>query len=107
MVDAWVAFEDVDENNGPLRYYKGSHKLPVFDMSEMGLHGSDASAPYEFYGQYEDHVERLVGALDLKPEYAYLKKGDGSIWAANLLHGGSKIKDPSRTRYSQVTHYYF
>ena len=29
------------------------------------------------------------------------------IWAANLLHGGKKIIDQSRTRFSQVIHYHF
>jgi hypothetical protein len=29
------------------------------------------------------------------------------IWAANLLHGGSRQTDPDLTRWSQVTHYYF
>ncbi len=29
------------------------------------------------------------------------------IWLANLLHGGSQQKDLNRTRWSQVTHYYF
>ena len=29
------------------------------------------------------------------------------IWAANLLHGGAPILDPSATRWSQVTHYFF
>ena len=30
-----------------------------------------------------------------------------AIWAANLLHGGSRQNDRSLTRWSQVTHYYF
>jgi hypothetical protein len=29
------------------------------------------------------------------------------IWCANLLHGGSLQTDRTRTRWSQVTHYYF
>ena len=35
------------------------------------------------------------------------KKGDLLIWHANLLHGGSKIKNQLLTRWSQVSHYYF
>jgi hypothetical protein len=34
-------------------------------------------------------------------------KGQAVIWAANLLHGGSLQRDRSRTRHSQVTHYFF
>jgi hypothetical protein len=29
------------------------------------------------------------------------------VWAANVLHGGSAIRNPDLTRRSQVTHYYF
>src|SRR5262249_3213297 len=37
----------------------------------------------------------------------HVKKGHALIWAANLLHGGSPVADPDRTRHSQVTHYFF
>jgi len=30
MCGAWVALQEVDENNGALHYYPGSHKLPFF-----------------------------------------------------------------------------
>jgi hypothetical protein len=36
-----------------------------------------------------------------------MKRGEAIIWSANLFHGGEKINDPTRTRLSQVTHYYF
>ena len=36
-----------------------------------------------------------------------MKKGRAFIWSANLFHGGSPIRDKSRSRHSQVTHYYF
>lgn len=35
-----------------------------------------------------------------------MKKGQGLICAANLLHGGSKQTNKALTRQSQVTHYY-
>ena len=35
------------------------------------------------------------------------RKGQALIWCANLLHGGSPQTDPTRTRWSQVTHYFF
>jgi len=35
------------------------------------------------------------------------KKGTALVWAANLMHGGSPIRDPRRTRHTQVTHYFF
>ncbi|OYX96892.1 MAG: hypothetical protein B7Y78_02910 [Caulobacter sp. 35-67-4] len=56
---------------------------------------------------YENAWAAMVEATGAKPEYFYPRKGQALIWAANLLHGGSRQNDPGRTRWSQVTHYYF
>src|SRR6202012_4631720 len=48
-----------------------------------------------------------VEAHRVEPVTFLPKKGDALIWAANLLHGGGKHTEKSRTRWSQVTHYYF
>ena len=45
--------------------------------------------------------------IELKPEYATIRRGQTLLWASNLLHGGSPQRDKSRTRYSQVTHFFF
>ena len=47
------------------------------------------------------------GRTTRKPERFTAKKGQAIIWHARLLHGGDKQNDPMRTRWSQVTHYYF
>lgn len=98
----WVALEDVDERNGPVRYFPGSHKLPAFTMQELGLEPA-----YEAYPYYEAFMCDLTWALDFPCREAHLRKGQALIWAAGLLHGGTPILDGSRTRHSQVTHYYF
>jgi len=49
----------------------------------------------------------LVEAHNAQPDYFHAKKGQALIWAANLMHGGTKQLDPARTRWSQVTHYFF
>lgn len=46
-------------------------------------------------------------ACGLKRSPFHARKGQALIWAANLLHGGERHLDPDRTRWSQVTHYYF
>ena len=43
----------------------------------------------------------------MKTKNIKLKPGQAIIWAANLLHGGKKIIDKKRTRFSQVVHYHF
>lgn len=107
MCGVWIALEDIDGNNGPLHYYPGSHKLPIFDLKDLGITGSYQNKPYDFYAVYEEFLQSLIEYNGLKKVELYVKKGQALIWAANLLHGGSPVLDNNRTRYSQVTHYYF
>ncbi|NEQ40361.1 MAG: phytanoyl-CoA dioxygenase [Okeania sp. SIO3I5] len=107
MCGVWIALEDIDANNGPLHYYPGSHKLPIFDLNDLGITGSYQNKPYDIYPVYEEFLQSLIEHNGLEKVELYVKKGQALIWAANLLHGGSPVLDKNRTRYSQVTHYYF
>lgn len=102
MCGVWVALEDIDRDNGPLFYYPGSHKLPVYHMQDLGLRPLS-----EDYVKYEDAVEELLKQHGFARRQGLIKKGQAIVWAANLFHGGSPVIDPTRTRQSQVTHYYF
>ncbi|HLZ65743.1 MAG TPA: phytanoyl-CoA dioxygenase family protein [Aliidongia sp.] len=108
MCGVWTALEDTDENNGPLHYYPGSQKLPVLTLADAGIRGSDKTGSYDYYERhYEPMIKQVVETRGLNCVEAYLKRGQALVWAANLLHGGSPIRQPGRTRHSQVTHYYF
>lgn len=107
MTGVWVAFEDIDANNGALHYYPGSHRLPLLTLDDLGVSGSEADSRDIYTELYEPAIQRLIDDHRLVKEEAYLKRGQAIIWAANLLHGGSPIKDSTRTRHSQVTHYFF
>lgn len=107
MAGVWIAFEDIDADNGPLHYYPGSHRLPLFMLDRLGVAGSVADSRYNYTQLYEPAIQQLIVDQGLVKEEAYLKRGQAMIWAANLLHGGSPIRDRSRTRHSQVTHYFF
>lgn len=111
MCGVWVALEDVHADNGPLHYYPGSHKLPFYDLVDLGLKGSDAKTTEEIYGgtykQYEERLSEVVKAHGLKKETLNMPKGKAIIWSANLLHGGEKILAPGSSRHSQVNHYFF
>jgi hypothetical protein len=111
MCGVWMALEDVYEDNGPLHYYPKSHKLPFYEMSDMGIKGSESvkmKNGYMDYGDYyENFIEEVVKDLQLEKKTLNIKKGQALIWSANLLHGGEKIYKPGSTRHSQVTHYYF
>lgn len=108
MCGVWVALEDIDLENGPVHYYPGSHKLPIYNLNDLGFSCSlTGGRPYKFYPHYIELIQQLIAQQNLKKVELTIPKGKALIWAANLLHGGSPILDPSRTRYSQVTHYYF
>lgn len=106
MAGVWVALEDIDETNGPLHYYPGSHRLPQLTLADLGAR--PARSGYNTYESvYEPGIQNLITAHGLKKEEARIKKGHALIWAANLLHGGNPIIDLARSRHSQVTHYFF
>lgn len=111
MCGVWVAFEDIDETNGPLHYYPGSHKLPFYDMIDVGVKASESvemkKAFMAYAENYVSFIQDMINALGLKKETLKIKKGQAIIWSANLLHGGEKILREGATRHSQVTHYYF
>jgi ectoine hydroxylase-related dioxygenase (phytanoyl-CoA dioxygenase family) len=102
MVGVWVALEDMDMNNGPVVYYPGSQKIPEIDMKDVGV-----AAHSGHYPHYVCYIMGVLKGAKLPPRYATIKKGQAFLWASNLLHGGSAHKDPSRSRHSQVTHYFF
>jgi len=111
MCGVWVAFEDIDETNGPLHYYPGSHKLPFCDMIDVGVKASEDAEMKKIFmtyaKDYVNFIKEMIDALGLKKEVLKIKKGQAMIWSANLLHGGEKIQREGASRHSQVTHYYF
>ncbi len=107
MCGVWIALEDIHPDSGCLEYYPGSHKEPYLSSQSIGLNSSEveeAKAPQKFF---EIKWRELVKHKNYKCKKYIPKKGDLLVWHANLLHGGSRIKNPSLTRWSQVSHYYF
>lgn len=102
MAGVWVALEDIDESNGPLVYFPGSHKHKELIMQDFGLRPLE-----EDYPQFEEHMRKYVKEINIEPEYGLMKKGYALIWHANLIHGGAPHRDVRRSRHSQVTHYFF
>jgi hypothetical protein len=106
MCGIWVALEDIGEGAGPLEYYPGSHKWPIVYNEQLGIRMSDSSMDVS-QAVYHDVWTALVEKRGIAPHYFRARAGDALIWAANLLHGGSRQRDPNLTRWSQVTHYFF
>jgi ectoine hydroxylase-related dioxygenase (phytanoyl-CoA dioxygenase family) len=104
MTAAWVALEDIHPDSGPLIYYPGTHKMGLWDIDELGIRLHTLSVDVgNFTGEYySKKLQETIDRMKLKPQYGTLKKGESFLWAASLLHGGSKVKDSRRTRKSQV-----
>lgn len=110
MCGVWVALEDIDMDCGPLVYYPGSHRLPAVTPEDVGIEiapGQSEVAHDEYEARYEPYVRELIEREGLEPHYATVPKGHALVWATDLLHGGSPVRVPGRTRRSQVTHYFF
>lgn len=106
MCGVWLAMEDVHHDAGPLQYLPGSHKWPIASNAQIGRIGSEA-ARGSAQTPFEPLWRALVHQSGIETETFLARKGQALIWAANLLHGGGVQHDLERTRWSQVTHYYF
>ena len=103
LVGCWIACEDVTSDNGPLFYYRGSHRLPKFDWGNGSLRftGDDETRVERF----ESHLADTAAAAGLERVTLHAKKGDVFLWHVALIHGGSPADHPERTRKSLVVHY--
>jgi hypothetical protein len=106
MCGIWLAMEDVHADAGPLTYSPASHKWPIVSNLMIGRRGA-GGALQSAQDPYEGVWNAMLAASGSQQEVLLIRKGQAMIWAANLLHGGSKQNDYNRTRWSQVTHYYF
>lgn len=95
---AWVALEDITDDQGPVEYVPGSH-LDGFSRSYLAnlTDAFDNAA-------YEHAVARHVDGRARSRFTA--SAGDVLIWHGALLHGGAPVEATASTRWSQVTHYF-
>ena len=105
MCGVWLALEDIGLDQGPLVYYPGSHRWPIYLNEHIGH--LNINSAHQGQQIYEPLWRKLVEAHGAKPQSLEMKKGQALIWAANLLHGGALHVNREKTRWSQVTHYFF
>ena len=105
---AWIAFEDIHPDSGPLLFYPGSHRLPYVFSKDVGITESDFKEHgYTSYAaKYEPYIRRLVEEHRIEPHHFHAKKGDVLIWHANLIHGGSVRRNTQLSRKALVCHFF-
>ena len=113
MAASWVALEDMNHDNGPLRFFPKSHQFGTWDYDEIGLHhkykntrnGAEENRIMTKYGEELEIAMKKAGLEEARA--SDMKRGQTLFWAAGLVHGGSKQNNMNLSRLSQVTHYYF
>jgi hypothetical protein len=105
LIGSWIALEDIHEDAAPLCYYPSSHKLPYLRNDKINNLGDFWKIGQKEDKIYTNKIKETIRDNGLIPKYHLPKKGDLFLWHANLLHGGSKLNDPKRTRKSMVAHF--
>lgn len=101
LVGAWLACEDIAPEAGPLVYFPGSHREPLYPQFD-NYPQTNLRTTHEPQA-YSDYVARRSEQYERKLYYA--KKGDIFLWHGMLIHGGSEVRNPQLTRRSYVCHY--
>ena len=105
---AWIALDDVDENNGALIAVEGSHKIPEPDLKALkDLFHPDEEVPNSstpLFNAYNESLRRVANDLGLRITTCSVKKGDMILWNPSTLHGGLSHLDKKRSRRSFVMH---
>src|SRR5262249_1722662 len=73
------------------------HKIPLYKFKDGSHHASNDEMP-----QWNAYIESQLAERNIEGKLFFAKKGDVFIWHSDLLHAGSPIKDPNRTRNSLV-----
>jgi phytanoyl-CoA hydroxylase len=104
----WLALDNVDDGNGPLRVVPGSHKLPPIDIralrKEIFGDGDIPSISMDGWTRYQDAVKSQCDEQGLTSQNVHVNKGDVIIWHPELLHGGAPHPMKERSRRSLVMH---
>ncbi len=106
LLGVWIALEHIDESNGTLHYYPGSHKLPYYLNSDFDNEGNSWMLGKKTYTDYEHMIESKIQEANIPKKTVKAQPGDVLIWHANLFHGGEPHPDKSKTRKSMVFHYF-
>jgi len=108
LVAAWIAFEDIHPDSGPLLYFPKSHRLPYVLSAEAGI--AERAFKEMGYGVYSERYEPLIHSFctryGFQRKLFHARKGDVLFWHANLVHGGSPRVDRTLSRKALVCHYF-
>jgi ectoine hydroxylase-related dioxygenase (phytanoyl-CoA dioxygenase family) len=105
----WLALDDVDADNGPLRVVPRSHLLPAIDVAALARElfpdpGSIPPISDLGWNAYQAAVQRQCDERGMLAQEIHVKRGDMIIWHPSMFHGGSPHQVRQRSRRSLVMH---
>lgn len=103
LIGAWVACEDITIDSGPLVYYPGTHRSPMYPGFDNYPQTMRRTASPEHSAGYDAFMQTV--AKDYPRKTFLAAKGSVLFWHGMLIHGGSPITDAAKTRKSFVIHY--
>ncbi|GAC1658376.1 MAG: hypothetical protein NVS4B13_01220 [Candidatus Elarobacter sp.] len=108
LAGAWIAFEDIHPDSGPLVYYPRSHRLPYLLSRDVGISAEDfaVSGYRTYHDRYEPALAETLAREGLEPRTFDARNGDVLLWHGNIVHAGSPRRDPLRSRKALVCHYF-
>ena len=98
FISAWIALCDVDEDNGCLIFFPGSHKLGELPTRE----GDNLVTPSQNPGARQ---KECVLPEEMSSKKMVLQKGDVVFFHSLLAHKSVSNCSPHKSRYSQVITY--
>jgi ectoine hydroxylase-related dioxygenase (phytanoyl-CoA dioxygenase family)/ubiquinone/menaquinone biosynthesis C-methylase UbiE len=102
MMGIWIACEDITHESGPLEYYPGSHRTPLFAEFTNYPQTNRRTSDPEQSKRYDEHVVNL--AKGFEKHELLVRKGDVMFWHPMLIHGGCPRLERLKTRKSFVLH---
>lgn len=108
LTAAWIAFEDIHPDCGPVVYYRGSHRLPYLSSLALDIPAADfrRRGYAAYFEKYEPAIQALISEKGLTREVFLPEKGDVLLWHGNLIHAGSPRKNLALSRKAVVLHYF-
>lgn len=109
LCGAWIAIDDVDEENGAMWFAQGSQNEPIYPPRKGYGHGqSDLKNIIEVgkVSNPDDEVNDLARVANKYPQVlATAKAGDVVFFGGHVLHRSKKNLSQTRMRRSFVSHY--
>lgn len=103
IVGVWIALEDISPDSGPLVYYPGSHREPLYSGFHNYPQTNRRTCDRTTLELYDKDIAQLAGCYQRKQFLP--RAGDAFFWHGQLIHGGDQVLNSSLTRRSYVIHF--